>query len=90
MITIKSGKKNNVKETATHLTGDFSNLKFAPNRTKNTAPVKKSAKSAPASNRTAATIAVEDFVKQGKGELQVSTYPNGAIKSKDLNTKIHQ
>lgn len=88
-------QKNNGKDKATHLTGDFSNLKFAPNRTKNTAPVKTSAKSAPASNRTAATIAVEDFVKQGKGELKVATYPNGAIKSKDytskdLNTKIYQ
>ena len=88
-------QKNNGKDKATHLTGDFSNLKFAPNRTKNTAPAKKSVKSSSTSNKTAATIAVEDFVKQGKGELKVATYPNGAIKSKDYKSKdryteIHQ
>lgn len=79
-------QKNNGKDTATHLQGDFSNIKFAPNRDKNISPAKKTAVSQPSSNKTQATIDIENFVKQGKGELEIETYPDGTLKSKEFTS----
>lgn len=83
-------QENNGKQTATHLRGDFSKTKFAPNRDINPHPPTQKKTAAAQAGKTQATIDVDRFVKEGKGTLVVDTYPNGVTKSKTYKSKDKQ